>query len=339
MSGFKTVKPNPVRMSQAALVNAAPDPGHQFPLLLRPNAENVDLAGWAGSNRDVIGSMLSEHGALLFRDFEVDSIRGLERFAKALSSELIEYGERSSPRTRLSDGLYTSTDHPPDQPILLHNEQSYTLNWPMKIWFLCMIPAAAGGRTPIADSRKILKRLDPKIVQRFATKKVMYVRNYGNGLGLPWQEVFQTNSKLSVAQHCRSAGIEFEWIENDRLRTRQVRPAIRKHPGTGDLVWFNHALFFNISSLHSQARESMLSVVKEEDLPFNSFYGDGSPIEDCVLDEIRQAYEQETVTFSWQERDILMLDNMLAAHGRESYTGERRIVVAMAEPFGGLDGV
>jgi hypothetical protein len=32
--------------------------------------------------------------------------------------------------------------------------------------------------------------------------------------------------------------------------------------------------------------------------------------------------------------DILMVDNMLVAHGREPFSGPRKILVAMAEPFG-----
>jgi|SRR5689334_12820571 len=337
MSTFKTIKPTSVRVSQADLVSVGQGLD-SFPLGLRAGVDDISLIDWVGNNREKIESLLCKHGALLFRDFKVDSIQSLADFAGALSSSLIEYGERSSPRTRLSGGVYTSTDHPADQNILLHNEQSYTLNWPMRIWFLCVIPAASGGRTPIADSRKILKRLDPDLVQKFTAKKIMYVRNYGD-LGLSWQEAFQTDDKRVVEQYCHHAQIEVEWKEKDRLRTRQLRPAVRKHPVTGDLVWFNHAVFFHISSLQSQARESMLSVIDEDDAPFNTFYGDGSAIEDSELDAIRRAYQDETRSFTWQKNDILMLDNMLTAHGREAYEGPRKIVVAMAEPFGGVESV
>lgn len=80
-------------------------------------------------------------------------------------------------------------------------------------------------------------------------------------------------------------------------------------------------------------RSSLLAGLTEDDLPFNTYYGDGSPFEAATLDEIRAAYQQETVSFPWQAGDILMVDNMLAAHGREPYTGQRQVLVAMAEPF------
>jgi alpha-ketoglutarate-dependent taurine dioxygenase len=301
--------------------------------VIEPRTDEVDLIDWTMQQREFVDRQLLVHGAILFRGFNVDAISQFERFARAISPVLMEYGERSSPRTKLHEGVYTSTDHPEDQSILLHNEQSYTLNWPMKIWFYCVTAAQRGGNTPIADSRKILERIRPGTVDYLAQKQVMYVRNYGDGLGLNWREVFQTDDHAVVEEHCRKSDIEFEWKDNDRLRTRQVRPFIRTHPRTGEPVWFNHAVFFHITSLDAAARESILAGLDEDDLPFNTFYGDGSPLEASLLEELREAYRQETFTFAWQPGDILMLDNMLVAHGREPFVGPRKIVVAMAEPF------
>jgi alpha-ketoglutarate-dependent taurine dioxygenase len=282
---------------------------------------------------DFIRDSLARDGALLFRNFDLPTIADFESFARAISPRVIEYGERSSPRTSLGHGIYTSTDHPAAQPIVLHNEQSYTLNWPMKIWFYCAQPALAGGRTPLADSRKILARLPPHVVERFEDKQVMYVRNYNPGVGLSWREAFQTDDRRAVEQYCRGERIEVEWREDEQLRTRQVRPAVRRHPQTGERVWFNHAMFFHLSSLEPSARETMLAVVDEEDMPFNTFYGDGMAIEPSVMETIRSAYDQETVSFAWEENDLLLVDNMLVAHGREPFIGERKVFVAMAEPF------
>ena len=56
----------------------------------------------------------------------------------------------------------------------------------------------------------------------------MYVRNYGDRLGLSWQEAFQTDDKRVVEEHCRRDSIEFEWKDENRLRTKQIRPAVQK---------------------------------------------------------------------------------------------------------------
>jgi alpha-ketoglutarate-dependent taurine dioxygenase len=112
-----------------------------------------------------------------------------------------------------------------------------------------------------------------------------------------------------------------------------VRPAITQHPTTGEKVWFNHVAFWHVSSLPAEVREALLSVFSEDELPYNTYYGDGSPIEDSIVQEIREAYAEETIAFPWQKGDLLMLDNMLVAHGRNPFSGERKVIVAMAEPF------
>jgi len=328
-----SVKPKAVKLSERNLVREARlNEQMALPVVFQPEVEGVDLINWTTQNRELLDSRLRQHGALLFRGFNGHSLSTFQAFTTTIASSLMTYGERSSPRHVLSGNIYTSTDHPADQHILLHNEQSYTLNWPMKIWFFCVRPAHQGGRTPIADSRRIYQRLPAPVVQKFVEKQVMYVRNYGDRLGLSWQEAFQTDDKRIVEEHCRRDAIEFEWKGENRLRTKQIRPAVRQHPRTGETVWFNHAVFFNIHSLEKAARESLRAGIDDFDLPFNTFYGDGSVIEPVVVEQIYEAYRQEQVAFDWEMGDILMLDNMLCAHGREPFVAPREIAVAMAEP-------
>jgi hypothetical protein len=161
----------------------------------------------------------------------------------------------------------------------------------------------------------------------------MYVRNFGDGFGLSWQEAFATKEKGVAEAFCTRANIRFEWKEGDRLKTRQVRPALATHAG-GEMVWFNQAVLFHISSLGAVERAVLSSQFGEEDLPSNCFFGDGSAIEPYMLEEISEAYRQEKVMFSWHKGDVLLLDNMLTAHGREPFVGPRKIVVGMADPNG-----
>lgn len=323
-----------ISASSEELVEAKFLQSHQFlPLVVSPTLEEVNLVVWATQNRDFIETELGKWGGLLFRNFKISDVTQFEEFITAVSGELLEYRERSSPRSRVRGNIYTSTDFPAEQSIFLHNENSYQHAWPMKIFFFCLKSATAGGETPLADVRKVLQRIDPKIVDIFAQKQVMYVRNFGSGLGLHWHDVFQTTDKLKVEEYCQNRDIEVEWKDGNCLRTRQVRHAILKHPKTGEKVWFNHAAFFHISTLEPGLRESLLADFKESDLPNNTYYGDGTPIEPSVLDEVREAYRQETVTFPWQEGDILMLDNMLVAHGRSPFVGSRKIAVGMSETY------
>lgn len=332
---FAHVRRRTIRVNEAALVKTSYLPGdtENFPLVMEPNVDGVDLVSWTRVHRAFIESELLKHGALLFRNFAIESAPQFQQFARALVPELLDYLERAAPRREVAKNIFTSTEYPPDQPIPLHHEMSYSHNWPKKIWFYCAQPAQERGATPIANDRKVFKLIDRAIKERFTKKKIMYVRNFGEGLDLSWQEAFQTEDRSTVEQYCRHARMSCEWRDGDRLRTRAVRQTVATHPQTNETVWFNHAHMFHVSNIDEPAREALLAHFKDDELPRNAFYGDGSPIEDSVLDEIRQVYSDAAVMFSWQKGDVLLLDNFLASHGREPFTGPRSILVAMAELF------
>jgi len=324
----------PVSITQSSLVKTSCLTVDQpLPLVIEPAVKEINLIAWARSAREYLEAELLQHGAILFRNFNLETVSGFEQFAKTVSPQLLDYRERSSPRSLIKRGIYTSTEYPPDKYIQFHNEQSYARSWPMKLWFFCMRPPDTKGATPIADGRRVLELLDPQLTMRFREKKVLYVRNYQQGIGLSWEESFQTKDRAEVEEYCRQANIDFEWKDHNGLRTRQVFDTIVPHPKTGELVWFEHTAFFHVTSLEPSMRKSFLAEFKQEDLPFNTYYGDGSPIAESDLEAIRHAYQQRAVTFRWQKSDLLLIDNMLVSHSRESYTGPRKILVAMAELY------
>ena len=272
------------------------------------------------------------------RGFELDGIDGFAAFVRATSDgEPLPYRDRSTPRTAYGKNVYCTTIFPPDQRIRLHNEGSYWVAWARKAFFGCITAPATGGATPIGDVHRVYCRIDPRIREEFARKGVMYVRNYNDGFSLPWHEVFQTEDRTEVERYCVANRIDFEWKSGDRLRTRAVRPAIRRHPWTGELLWFNHAAFFHTSALDATVREVMLAELGEENLPYRTCFGDGSSIPDDAAAQILQAYDAEEISFPWQEGDVHLIDNMRLAHAREPYTGDRLILVALTEAYSGQE--
>ncbi|WP_371495239.1 TauD/TfdA family dioxygenase [Kitasatospora sp. NBC_00374] len=286
-------------------------------------------------HREELREQLLVHGALLFRDFAVDGVDGFDAVVRELSGEPLTYAERSSPRQSIKGNVYTSTEYPPQEEIFAHNENSYQAVWPLVLYFYCIEPPLTLGATPLSSTRALYAAIDPAVREEFERRRWSVVRNYGGGLGLPWAEVFNTDDREEVLRHCAGQGIEATWIGTDRLRTRAVRDAVHKHPVTGDQVWFNHATFFHVTTLPEELRLGLQALCKPEDLPSNTYYGDGEPIPDEVLDHLRDCYRATSTRFDYRRGDVLVLDNMLSTHAREPFTGPRKIAVAMAEPYGG----
>lgn len=305
-----------------------------FPLLVEPAVAGAAIADSAHDIAQLNSRLLYRHAGLLFRGFEVAGLESFDAFVRGFGFDPISYEFGSSQRSKLTKGVYTSTEFPKNRSIPLHNEQAYTTAWPMKIWLHCVVASPVGGETPIADSRRIYQRIEPAIRERFERKRLLYVRNYGTGMDLSWQQTFGTESRAEVDAFCRDNGIATHWIGDKQLRTEQLVQGTAWHPVSRVPLWFNQAHLFHASSQGADVMAMLLDILGDaRNLPRHVFYGDGAELEDSVLESIRGVLAEEAVKFPWQPGDIVMLDNMLAAHGREPFDGERKVVVSMAEPF------
>jgi len=302
----------------------------ELPLIVECSGAE-DVTDWIQEHPDYEDRLL-RHGAVLFRGYGVTSAESFRDVARAFAPELLDYVYRSTPRTALGDGIYTASEYPNTADIPQHNENSYQREWPLLLVFGCLRAATRGGDTPLARTRRVTERIGPRVMDAFATRGIMYIRNYGSVLDLPWQTAFQTDDRRAVEDYCAREGIDVEWTGPDSLRTRQVCHAIAAHPRTGERLWFNQARLFHVSSLDQRTRDSMLAVLRHEDLPRHACFGDGAPIPETTLDHIRDAYAAETITFGWKTGDVLVVDNMLVSHGRTSFAGPRNVAVAMARP-------
>jgi alpha-ketoglutarate-dependent taurine dioxygenase len=296
-------------------------------------ARGIRLVDWSTGRGEQIQELATRHGAVLFRGFSLADVQDFEKCVANMCGAALEYRFRASPRTEIGRNVYTATDYPAEQPIFPHNEHAYSPQCPTYLVFYCQTPPLEGGETPLGDNRWITNAIDPAVKEEFLRRGVLYVRNYGEGFGLPWQTVFQTEDHAEVERYCASIGVEAQWLSKARLRTRQTGPAMIRHPRTNELVWFNHATFFHVSTLPDGVRRSMLAEFAEEDLPTQTYYGDGQPIEADVLEHLRSVYRDAMRSFPWRANDVLFVDNILAVHARASFSGARRVLVAMGQAF------
>ncbi|MEE9382015.1 MAG: TauD/TfdA family dioxygenase [Nannocystaceae bacterium] len=300
------------------LVTAESSPGHLLTLFRE---------GLGGFKREA-----ARRGSILFRGFDVGDRHAFHVFVQqAVKPRDYVYG--NSPRTRITDAVYTSTEYPAEFPISLHNEVSYCADWPRYLLFFCCLPARQGGETPLVDSHALWKALPENLRRRFEARGLLYIRNLhaGKGLGPSWMQTFATTEHEQVEALCQAGDVRFEWRNDNSLRLWEVRPATRLHPDTQEQLWFNQADQFHPTNHPPRTRDALMEYFsgRETDLPHYCTYADGLPLDPADLDVVRETAANLATAFTWQQGDLLLVDNMKAAHGRNPYHGAREILVSM----------
>ena len=305
----------------------------RLPLVIEAPSGPTQLASFIAQERAEIDAKLLRHGALLFRGFDSHNLEDFDAAAHEYSVNRISYTYRSTPRSSVGDRIYTTTEYPAKHTIPLHNENAYSREWPLQLMFGCLTPSLTEGATPLADMTKVTQTIDPAVVAEFAAKKVMYLRHYTEDADIPWQTVFQTESKDEVASFCSARGIEHQWLDGgETLQTRQVCQGVAVHPTLKQTVFFNQAHLFHVSSLGEAAAEALIDVFGVDRLPRNALFGDGTAIPQDTLEHVRDSFQSHSCRFSWSAGDVLLIDNMQVAHGREPFTGPRKVLAALFNP-------
>ena len=304
------------------------DEENGLPLMIQPKNPDIDTIQWISGQRAFLEEQLMKYGAVLFRGFPVQKPSQFEALAEAACPDLYgDYGDLPPAEGK----VYGVTPYPPDKIILFHNESSHMHRWPTRQFFYCNLPAASGGMTPVVDCRRLYRALDPDLAQEFESKKLKYVRNFIKGVDVSWQDFFKTEDRKEVEAYCDRHNIVYQWKGDDDLATYQIAPAVATHPITGEKLLFNQIQLHHIAFLDTEVRQALLNLYSEEDLPRNVLFGDGKPISNELALELEKLYWDHSVAFPWQSGDVLMVDNMLVAHARNTYEEPRKMYVAMGK--------
>jgi hypothetical protein len=315
---------------QAAVARSFLEDCPHLPVVYGALPQDIIISSWYGDHEQQILSDLYGHGAVLFRGFRVLGQNDFEQFVRVAIPETAAYVEGATPRTKLTKGIYTSTEFPADQEIAPHNELSYVVHPPARIAFCCLIAPRQGGQTPLVDVGRVYARVDPALIREFEARGGWLLRrNYDGDFGPTLQKSFGTDSLDEIKAYCERANIRLEIGAGGRLATEQVRAVVHRHPRTGEPVWFNHVAFWHPSTLPASVRASLNEIFSVREFPYSTYFGDGAPIPDTHIAALQQAYRDEEVKFAWRPGDVLLLDNWRVAHGRKPFAGERKVIVAM----------
>jgi hypothetical protein len=293
--------------------------------------DSDDAQAWVARYRDSLRAIVLDHGSVLVRGLGVRDATEAGATFRSLTNDLMTDEEAFAARQAHPDGVYSSSTWPANQPMCMHHEQSYRIEFPGLMLFACLAAPDTGGATGVADATTMLESLPAELRERFARDGWLLTRNYNEEIGGSFADVFGTEDRGVVEAYCRANAIEFEWQPDGALRTRQRRSAVVHHPVTGKRCWFNQIAFLNEWTMSPEVHEYLVDVYGADGLPFNTSFGNGDPIGADVVELLNQLYEANTAREPWQAGDLMIVDNIRAAHSREPFEGPREVVVGMAD--------
>lgn len=267
-------------------------------------------------------------GAVLFRDFKMNE----EIFENGVNKfNLKNYDSIGSaaPRSRISGSVYTANDSPPSEKIPMHHEMAQQQNPPSYIFFNCETPATKFGETPIINSKELACFIKNKHKSQFLKLKkgVYYTRvmsrkdNPKSALGRGWENTFGESRKKELECFLRKSDMQFEWMENDVLKVKtSLVPAIRKCHRT------NRETFFNSIIAAYTGWNDELNIGEK-----SVQYYDNSYIEKYFVDDILSYIENEKIEFEWKKGDVLMIDNTIMMHSRNTYVPPRKLYTTIRD--------
>ena len=315
---------------------------HSLPIWAQAPVESLASAvEWVSGHAADIQAQAAQAGAVLIRGCALDNADAFRAVCSAIEPQLRDYTGGDSPRTGVADKVYTSTEYDPALEVFLHNELSYAGWSPRLVFFGCLQASISGGQTPLADGRRIYAALPEAILQRFESRGIAYLQHLWDadgepGIGKSWQETFGTTDRKAAEDYLRQSNMSWEWTEYG-IRTRAQHPAVVEHAITGEKCWRNqadqwHRDFAGVKTSFGGGDDPRFdpNTAGMETLGNHVTYGDGSEIDVADLKTIRQINQSLEVCFDWQNGDVLIIDNVLAMHGRKPYHGPRRVLVAMA---------
>ncbi|HNF47970.1 MAG TPA: TauD/TfdA family dioxygenase [Chitinophagales bacterium] len=337
------------------------DESNKTPLVFSPDSKDNSvhyLTEWIRANHATTEQQLLQHGALLFRGFDIETPQDFEAVARSIDNDLKNDYLGTSPRDKKTEYTFSASELPGHYPIMQHCEMSFLPSAPRRLFFYCHVEPVYGGETPVCDFRKVYQQMDKQILAEFESKGVKHIRNYSSPNDnhksafqlKKWNEMFLTTDKKIIEEKCRANAIEFEWLKNDGLRMTNKNEAVKVHPITGEKAWFNHTQVFHVHApvaeyrkIHQRQKRwetfklaRMLEVMtwykkmtkNPNEQSMHVTFGDDSAIPDAYVDHIIDVIWNNQSAQAWKKGDVICIDNFSTSHGRLPYYGPRNIMVS-----------
>jgi hypothetical protein len=283
---------------------------------------------WLREMTATIRELLLVHGAVLLHGVPVESPDSLAEARDSLGLGRFMPPEAFNRRADFGNGVLSPIGWPLDRHICPLQESSFSTTFPSVVLTACVTPPDGDGRAHLSDARRMAGHLPAGLADRVRADGWIMTRSFHGGFGFSWRDAFSVPDRAALEEVFEAEEIEAEWLANGMLRTTRKRPGFVKHPATGEECWFNQLAFLNANSL-DPAERGFLTKAFGENLPVNSFFGDGAPLSEADVVAIDSAYDATKVSVPWRRGDVLITDNVSMAVGRSAVEGSPEFRIAL----------
>lgn len=290
---------------------------------------------WARASRCELDRLILHYGGIVLRGFPLRTTDDFNALMECFPPYQRGYSGGWSPRRQLASRALESTVLERHLRLPVHSEMAYLRDYPPRIAFFCRIAASSGGETIIADLRRVTARLPEDVRRLVASHRIRYARNYApsgsdiaaaanNPDKVPWDHAFGTLVRSEVDASCAAMDMSAIWNEDGSLTVVNEVDPFAVHPITGETIYR--------STVHSGGRlAGSVADTTGQAFPTGSSFADGSRLSEAQTGAIKAVLDEATVGWPWQQGDLMILDNLLVAHGRNPYQGEREIQVSLLD--------
>lgn len=342
-------------IADARLVHAWQGDPNTPPLFIEPVAtafSDIDsFTNWLRVHRPQLDELLVLHGAIVFRGFPVASSRDFNAVVSEYDQFSGNYKGGATPRAQIEDKVYEATQIAGPLKIGLHQEMAYIARGPAKIAFFCRKKAEHGGETTIGDMRRITQILPSELRHKLETHGMLGVRNFappttdgvesaGDHPDLrSWNFAFYADTKEQVEEECRAKDMEAIWRKDGGLAVRNHMPAFATHPVTGQSIYRSVLHTGNVLRMAdgistqeaTRLNARLEAMFATQEIRTGFYLGDGSELSADEFMTLRRTFDAAEIAWTWHEGDVLLVDNLLTAHGRMPYSGSRDVQVALLD--------
>lgn len=285
--------------------------------------------------RRSIRDALELHGAVHVSHTGFDDVGALIEVMPALGfgpAQQFSLGGRTSHHTQqkwAAPGLRRMDFYPPHLHLLANNEVQYRRSSPRWVLFGCLVAPADGGRVFLHSATAVqreLERLAPDLLARMLEHGLSIETGFleeahpakAKNSFQSWQERFETKDRAQALARATAQNDECDtawWGPDDTLMTRITLTALwRDERGDGFLRFPRVAL--DGPTVTNGFRRFPL--------------GNGDVLTPSEEDTVREALLSTREGVRLDRGDLVLFDNLRFGHSRESFSGEREVLVGMA---------